>query len=67
MEKKKTEISNQKKKYFFIFLGIYFLGFIVLMTIGEKMNDNQYLFRAFIGPLFTLIGIVAIAYNFYRK
>lgn len=67
MENKKTEVSKKRKKIFFIFLVVYFLGFILLMTIGEKMNQNQFLLRSFIAPLLTLTGIVAIAYNFYRK
>ena len=67
MEENKTEISKRRKKYFFIFLVVYFLGFILLLTIGEKMNQNQFLIRAFVAPLLTLVGIVAITYNFYRK
>ena len=66
-QKTVSEISKQKKKRFYLYLLIYILGFVVLATIGEKMNDDPYIFRAFLAPVLVLTGIGLIVFNFYRS
>ncbi len=62
-----SEISQKKKKYFYIALGIYIFAFILLSTIGSAINENGYLLRAFITPVLFLIAIIAIPYVLYKK
>ena len=63
----KSELSAKKKKHFLIGLGIYILGFIVLQMIGEDINQNGYIFRAFLAPFLILTGIIYIPYSLFRK
>ncbi len=62
-----SELSSKKKKHFLIGLAIYVLGFLVLWSIGEDINENGYILRAFIAPFLILIAIVYIPYSLYKR
>ena len=62
-----SELSGKKKKHFLIGLIMYIIGFLVLWNIGEDINENGYILRAFIAPFLILIAIIYIPYNLYRK
>ena len=62
----KSEVSDIRKKHFLIGMGIFFSGFLVLWSIGEAINENGYIFRAFLAPFLVLVGIVYITYSLYR-
>ena len=61
------EITPNRRKKFYLGIGLYVLGFIVLITIGSAINDNGYLLRGFLAPFFTLLGIIFIPYSLYHK
>lgn len=63
----KSELSTKKKKHFLIGLGIYVVGFLFLWSIGEDINENGYLIRAFIAPFLILTAIIYIPYSLYKK
>lgn len=63
----KSELSIGKKKHFLIGLGIYVLGFLVLQTIGDDINENGYIIRAFVAPFLILTAIIYIPYNLFKK
>ena len=48
-------------------LILYGLGFLVLLTIGEAINENGYLFRAFLAPSLILAAIIYIPYSLCKK
>ena len=62
----KSEISPRRKKHFLIGMAIFFLGFLVLWSIGDDINENGYLLRAFLAPFLVLVAIVYIPYALYR-
>lgn len=61
-----SELSRSRKRRFYIGLALYLLGFIVLWSIGSDINRNGYIFRAFLAPFFTLLGIILIPYSLIR-
>lgn len=61
-----SELSPGLKKRFFIGLGVYVVGFLVLWSIGSDINQNGFILRAFLAPFFVLGGIVFIVWNFYK-
>ena len=62
----KSEISKQRKRHFFIGMGIFFVGFLILWSIGDAINENGYIVRAFLAPFLVLVGIIYIPYSLYR-
>lgn len=63
----KSELSPGLKKRFWIGLSVYILSFFVLWSIGDAINSNGYMFRAFLAPFMVISAIVFIIWNFYRK
>ncbi|MBL8992898.1 MAG: hypothetical protein JNM63_06125 [Spirochaetia bacterium] len=61
-----SELSPRLKKRFFLGLGVYVVGFLVLWSIGSDINQNGFIIRAFLAPFFVLSGIVFIVWNFYK-
>ena len=61
----KSEMSGSLRKRFWWALAVYALGFLVLASIGEAINDNGYMFRAFLAPFLVFGAIGFIVWNFF--
>ena len=62
-----SEIPPKVKKYFFMALGIYALGFLLLYSIGESINTNGYVLRGFLAPALILTALIMIPYVLYKE
>ncbi len=57
----------KKKKHFFSFLSLYFLGFAFLVSIKETINQDGYLLSALLAPAFIAIAIIGVSYSLYKN
>ncbi len=55
------------KKLFFFFLMVYFVGFMVLTSITDKINQDGYIITALIAPLLILSAVVFMTYSLIKK
>ena len=63
----KSEFTRKQKRGFLYSLLIMLLSFIILWSIGEDINDNPYMFRAFLAPFLLILSIVLMTLNFCIK
>ncbi len=57
----------RNKKLLFTFLFIYLLGFVVLSTIGDAINENGLIITGLIAPLLSLSGIIGMVLSLYYQ
>lgn len=62
-----SELSSGLKKRFWVGVGGYIAGFLVLWSIGESINKNGYVFTAFLAPFLVLGSVGFMVWNFVRK
>ncbi len=65
-----SEISKNRKKSFFIWFAVYIFGFILLIFIGDSLQETSEQVNTLLGffaPSVILAGILGMVYAMLKK